>query len=57
MEKKIQYIKEYNKEHYVRLQVYLKPSELEELEHHLKRLGISKSQFVKNAIKSLRNRL
>ena len=56
MSNNIDYIKGYNKEHYVRLQVYLKPDEMEELEKELNRLGLTKSQFIKDAIKELKKK-
>lgn len=56
MSNNINYIKGYNKEHYIRLQVYLKPDEMKELEQELKRLGLTKSQFIKDAIKDLKKK-
>ena len=56
MSNNMDYIKEYNKEHYVRVQAYLKPDEVKELEKELKRLGITKTQFIRDAIKDLKNK-
>ena len=56
MSNNIEYIKNYNKEHYKRFRVYLTPEEMDELEKQLKRLGLTKPQFLKNAIKELKNK-
>lgn len=57
MNNKIKYITGYNKEHYKQLKVYLTPEEMAELESQLKRLNISKVQFVRDAIKELRKKV
>lgn len=56
MSNKIKYITGYNKEHYKQLKVYLTPEEMTELESQLKRLNISKVQFVRDAIKELKKK-
>ena len=56
MSNNIEYIKEYNKTHYKRFRVYLTPEEMDELEELLDKLGISKAQFLKDAIKELKNK-
>ena len=56
MSNNIEYIKKYNKEHYKRFRVYLTPEEMDYLEQELKRLGLTKSQFLKDAIKELKNK-
>ncbi len=48
-----QYIKEYNKEHYKTFKVELKKEEKEELDELLKKLGITKAAFLRDAIKNL----
>lgn len=48
------YIQEYNKEHYKTFKVDLKVEEWEELESILKSKGITKAQFLRNAIKSIK---
>lgn len=45
-----QYIIDYNKEHYKAFKVDLKVEELEELEKILKEKGITKAQFLREAI-------
>ena len=56
MSNNIEYIKEYNKQHYKRFRVYLTTQEMEELEKELARLGLTKPQFLKNAIKELKKK-
>ena len=51
-----EYIKDYNKTHYERFRVYLKPEEMRELEKEIKRLGITKAEFLRNAIKDLKTK-
>lgn len=48
------YIIEYNKEHYKAFKVDLKVEELEELEKLLKEKGITKAQFLREAIHNLK---
>jgi len=48
------YIQEYNKEHYKTFKVDLKVEEMQELETMLTSLHLSKAQFLRNAIKSLK---
>ena len=50
------YIQQYNKEHYKAFKVDLKVEELEELESILKSKGITKAQFLRNAIKALKKK-
>ena len=50
------YIQQYNKEHYKAFKVDLKVEELEELESILKSKGITKAQFLRNAIKDLKKK-
>lgn len=45
-----QYIIDYNKEHYKAFKVDLKVEELEELEKILKEKGLTKAQFLREAI-------
>jgi len=45
----------YNKEHYKAFKVDLKIEELEELEKILKKENITKAQFLRNAIKNIKN--
>lgn len=49
-----QYIKEYNQEHYKTFKVELKKEEKEELDELLKKLGITKASFLRDAIKNLK---
>lgn len=49
------YIQEYNKEHYKTFKVDLKVEEWEELELLLKNKGITKAQFLRDAIKKLKH--
>lgn len=50
------YTQEYNKKHYKQLKVQLKPDEMKQLDEQLKRLNISKVQFIRDAIKDLINK-
>lgn len=50
------YVQEYNKEHYKAFKVDLKVEELLELESILKSKGITKAQFLRNAIKALKKK-
>ena len=45
-----EYIKEYNKKHYSYLKVQLKKEEKEELDQLLKKLNISKPEFIRQCI-------
>lgn len=45
---------EYNKKHYKPFKVDLKIEELEELEEILKKKGLTKAQFLRNAIKMIK---
>lgn len=45
---------EYNKKHYKAFKVDLKIEELEELEEILKKKGLTKAQFLRNAIKVIK---
>lgn len=47
------YNQKYNKEHYKAFKVDLKKEELEQLEKLLKEKGITKAQFLRDAIKKL----
>lgn len=51
----IQYIKEYNKKTYKRLQTYLTKEKMEEFEEALKRNNLTKAQFINKAINLLIN--
>lgn len=44
------YIQEYNKEHYKTFKVDLKKDEYDKLDSYLKSKGISKAQFLRNAM-------
>jgi len=48
------YIQEYNKEHYKTFKVDLKKEELQELNELLKKEGLTKAQFLRDAIKDLK---
>lgn len=48
------YIQEYNKSHYKTFKVDLRNEEMEELETILTSLQLTKAQFLRNAIKSLK---
>lgn len=48
------YKQQYNKEHYKAFKVDLKKEELELLEKKLKEKGITKAQFLRDAIKNLK---
>lgn len=50
------YKQEYNKEHYKTFKVDLKVEEWLELESILKSKGITKAQFLRNAIKALKKK-
>ena len=50
----IEYIKEYNKEHYKTFKVDLKKEELEELNKLLKKKNITKAKFLRDAIDKLK---
>lgn len=47
----------YNKEHYKAFKVDLKIDELEDLEKILKKKQLTKAQFLRNAIKNIKNEL
>lgn len=49
----LEYQKEYNKEHYKTFKVDLKKEEFEELDKILKEKGLTKAQFLRNAIEQL----
>jgi len=55
MSNNIQYIKEYNKKTYKRLQTYLTKEKMEEFEKALKRNNLTKAQFINKAINQLIN--
>jgi len=55
MSNNIQYIKEYNKKTYKRLQTYLTKEKMEEFEEALKRNNLTKAQFINKAINLLIN--
>ena len=44
------YIQEYNKEHYKTFKVDLKKDEYDKLDSYLKSKGISKAQYLRNAM-------
>lgn len=48
------YIQEYNKEHYKTFKVDLKKEELEELNKLLLKCNLTKAQFLRNAIDTLK---
>lgn len=50
----MEYIKEYNKEHYKTFKVDLKKDEWEEIDSLLKEKGITKAQFIRDAIERLK---
>ncbi len=50
------YIKEYNKQHYKAFKVDLKKEELDELENLLNKKGITKAQFLRDAINELKKK-
>ena len=54
MSNNIEYINQYNKDHYKIFKVYLTKDEMEELNELLKKSGITKSQLLKDAIKRLK---
>ena len=49
-----EYIKEYNKKHYSAFKVYLSKEEKEEIDRLLKKKNITKAQFLRDAIKKLK---
>ena len=51
---KYKYNQEYNKKHYSTFKVDLKKVEIEELNKILKRLNLTKAQFLRNAIIKLK---
>lgn len=51
-----EYIKQYNKDHYLTFKVDLKKEEKLELDELLKKSNLTKAQFLKNAIDELRNK-
>lgn len=51
----VKYIQQYNKEHYKTFKVDLKQEEMQELETMLTSLHLTKAQFLRNAIKSLKH--
>lgn len=53
MANNIEYINNYNKEHYRQFKVVLKPDEYKQLEDKLKSLKMTKTQFVRNALEEL----
>ena len=50
------YKQQYNKEHYRTFKVDLKKEELDKLEQILKELGLTKAQFLRNAIIQVQSR-
>lgn len=50
------YKQQYNKEHYRTFKVDLKKEELDKLEQLLKELGLTKAQFLRNAIIQVQSR-
>ena len=48
------YIQNYNKEHYKEFRAYLKQEEMIELQKLLKKMNLSKSDFLRNAIQKLK---
>ena len=50
----MKYIKEYNKDHYKTFKVDLKKDEWEEIDSLLKEKGITKAQFIRDAIERLK---
>lgn len=44
------YIQEYKKEHYKQFKVDLKADEMKQLEEYLKKIGLTKSQFLRYCI-------
>lgn len=55
MSNNIQYIKEYNKKNYKRLQTYLTKEKMEDFEEALKKNNLTKAQFINKAINLLIN--
>lgn len=55
MSNNIQYIKEYNKKTYKRLQTYLTKEKMEDFEKALKKNNLTKAQFINKAINQLIN--
>lgn len=53
-QKQKSYIQEYNKEHYKTFKVDLKKEELQELNELLKKEGLTKAQFLRDAITALK---
>lgn len=53
---KQEYIQEYNKAHYRAFKVDLKIEELEELNNLLKEKGLTKAQFLREAIERLKKK-
>lgn len=51
-----EYIQEYNKAHYKAFKVDLRIEELEELNELLKKRGLSKAQFLRDAIKEIKKK-
>lgn len=51
-----QYIQDYNKAHYRAFKVDLKIEELEELNDLLEKKGLTKAQFLRDAIKKLKKK-
>ena len=51
-----EYIREYNKKHYSYFKVQLKKEEVEELEKLLKKLNMSKPDFVRRSIEILKEK-
>lgn len=50
----LDYIREYNKEHYKTFKVNLKSKELDDLNKLLKKHNLTKAQFLRNAIDTLK---
>lgn len=50
------YIQQYNKDHYKTFKVDLKIEELEELNQLLKKMKLSKADFLREAIRQLKNK-
>lgn len=48
------YIQQYNKEHYKTFKVDLKKDELEKLDKLLKEKGLTKAQFLRDAIEKIK---
>lgn len=51
------YKQEYNKEHYKTFKVDLRIEEMQQLEEHLEKIGLTKAQFLRDSIENLRTNL